>query len=107
MWFNTKVLANVGKPDLSTEIFGKISMPIFLSPAAMHDYIILMVINFSKAAEKFDTFYSMSTMANTSIEEISNISSGPKLFQLYIHKDQSITDDLVDRCKRANLMVFV
>ena len=44
----------------------------------------------------------MSTMANTSIEEIANISSGPKLFQLYIHKDQSITDDLVDRCKRAN-----
>ena len=44
----------------------------------------------------------MSTMANTSIEEISNISSGPKLFQLYVHKDKSITDDLVDRCKGAN-----
>ena len=31
-----KILANVGKPDLSTTVFGrKISMPIFLSPAAM------------------------------------------------------------------------
>ena len=46
--------------------------------------------------------YSMSTMANNTIEEIANISSGPKLFQLYIHKDKSITDDLVDRCRRAN-----
>ena len=99
-----KVLANVGKPDLSTEIFGKkISMPIFLSPAAMQRLYHPDGDKASaRAAEKFDTFYSMSTMAYTSIEEISNISSGPKLFQLYIHKDQSITDDLVDRCKRAN-----
>ena len=55
----------------------------------------------AKAAEKFETFYSMSTMANTTIEEISNVSSGPKLFQLYVHKDQSITDDLIERCKRS------
>jgi L-lactate dehydrogenase (cytochrome) len=55
----------------------------------------------ARAAEKFGTFYSMSTMATSSIEEISNISGGPKLFQLYIHKDQSLTDNLIDRCKSA------
>ena len=55
----------------------------------------------ARAAEKFGTFYSMSSMSNNSIEEISNISSGPKLFQLYVHKDQSITDDLIDRCRRS------
>ena len=78
-------------------------MPIFLSPTAMQRLYHPEGDKASaRAAEKFGTFYSMSTMANTSIEEISNISSGPKLFQLYIHKDQSITDDLVDRCKRAN-----
>jgi len=43
----------------------------------------------------------MSSMANTTIEEISNISSGPKLFQLYVHKDKSITDDLIERSKRS------
>ena len=32
----------------------------------------------AKAAEKFGTFYSMSTMATSSIEEIANISGGPK-----------------------------
>ena len=97
------ILASVGKPDLSTTIFGrKIDMPLFLSPTAMqrlyhHDGDKAS----ARAAEKFGTFYSMSTMANNSIEEISNISSGPKLFQLYIHKDQSITDDLIDRCRRS------
>ena len=95
------VLANVGKPDLSTRIFGKkIDLPVFLSPTAMQRLYHHEGDKASaRAAEKFGTFYSMSTMANTTIEEISNISSGPKLFQLYVHKDKSITDDLIERSR--------
>ena len=97
------ILASVGTPDLSTTIFGKkINLPIFLAPAAMQRLYHHEGDKASaKAAEKFDTFYSMSTMANTTIEEVSNIANGPKLFQLYVHKDQSITDDLIDRCRRS------
>ena len=97
------ILASVGEPDLSVEVFGhKIDIPLFLSPTAMqrlyhHDGDKAS----ARAAEKFGTFYSMSTMATSSIEEIANISGGPKLFQLYIHKDQSLTDNLIDRCKNA------
>ena len=97
------VLANVGKPDLSTTIFGKkINLPVFLSPTAMQRLYHHEGDKASaRAADKFGTFYSMSSMANTTIEEISNISSGPKLFQLYVHKDKSITDDLIERSKRS------
>ena len=97
------ILANVGSPDLSTTIFGKkIDLPIFLAPTAMQRLYHHEGDKASaRAAEKFGTFYSMSTMANSTIEEISNISSGPKLFQLYVHKDQSITNDLIERCKRS------
>ena len=97
------VLASVGKPDLSTTIFGKkINLPIFLAPTAMQRLYHHQGDKASaKAAEKFGTFYSMSTMANTTIEEISKVSNGPKLFQLYVHKDQSITDDLIQRCKSS------
>ena len=97
------ILASVGEPDLSTTVLGtKIDMPLFLSPTAMqrlyhHDGDKAS----AKAAEKFGTFYSMSTMATSSIEEVSNISGGPKLFQLYIHKDQGLTDNLIDRCKSS------
>ena len=97
------ILASVGEPDLSTNVLGhKINMPLFLSPTAMqrlyhHDGDKAS----ARAAEKFETFYSMSTMATSSIEEIANISGGPKLFQLYIHKDQALTDNLIDRCKNA------
>ena len=97
------ILASVGEPDLSVNVFGhKIDMPLFLSPTAMQRLYHHEGDKASaRAAEKFGTFYSMSTMATSSIEEISNISGGPKLFQLYIHKDQSLTDNLIDRCKSA------
>jgi L-lactate dehydrogenase (cytochrome) len=97
------ILASVGEPDLSTEVLGsKIDMPLFLSPVAMqklfhHDGDKAS----ARAAEKFGTFYSMSTMATSSIEEIANTASGPKMFQIYIHKTQGLTDNLIDRCKSS------
>jgi L-lactate dehydrogenase (cytochrome) len=97
------ILASVGEPDLSTTVFGqKIDLPIFLSPVAMQRLFHHEGDRASaKAAEKFGTFYSMSTMANSSIEEISNISGGPKMFQIYIHKLKGLTDNLIDRCKSS------
>ena len=97
------ILASVGEPDLSIKVLGsKIDMPLFLSPVAMqrlfhHDGDKAS----AKAAEKFGTFYSMSTMATSSIEEIANTASGPKMFQIYIHKTQGLTDNLIDRCKSS------
>jgi L-lactate dehydrogenase (cytochrome) len=97
------ILAGVGEPDLSTTVFGqKIDMPLFLSPVAMqrlfhHDGDKAS----ARAAEKFGTFYSMSTMATSSIEEIANLSGGPKMFQIYIHKLKGLTDNLIDRCKSS------
>jgi L-lactate dehydrogenase (cytochrome) len=98
------ILASVGTPDLSTTVFGKkIKMPIFLSPAAMQRLYHHEGDKASaRAAEKFGTFYSMSSMGNNTIEEISEISKGPKLFQLYVHKDRSISDDLIDRAKNSS-----
>ena len=97
------ILNSVGEPALTTNLFGrKINMPIFLSPAAMQRLYHPDGDKASaRAAEKFGTFYSMSSMGNNSIEEISNISSGPKLFQLYVHKDRSISDDLIERSRRS------
>ena len=97
------ILASVGEPNLSTEVLGsKIDMPLFLSPVAMQRLFHHEGDKASaRAAEKFGTFYSMSTMATSSIEEIANTSSGPKMFQIYIHKTQGLTDNLIDRCKSS------
>ncbi len=97
------ILASVGEPDMSTTVMGqKIDMPLFLSPVAMQRLFHHEGDKASaKAAEKFGTFYSMSTMATSSIEEIANISGGPKMFQIYIHKIKGLTDNLIDRCKSS------
>ena len=95
------VLSDVSNIDLSTEVFGqKIGFPLFLSPTAMHRlYHHHGERAAAKAAEKMGTMFSMSTMSTTSIEEIANVTGGPKLFQLYIHKDRGLTDNLISRCK--------
>ena len=97
------VLSDVENIDLSTIVFGKkIDFPLFLAPTAMHRLYHHHGEKASAlAAEKFGTIFSMSTMSTTSIEEIGNFTGSPKLFQLYIHKDTGLTDNLIERCERA------
>jgi len=106
--FNTcdlipSVLNNVSNVDLSTTVLGqKIKFPLFLAATAMHRlYHHEGERATGKAAEKMGTMFGISTMATTSIEEIGKLTEGPKLFQLYIHKDKGLTDNLIERCKQA------
>lgn len=97
-------LADLSGLDLSTEILGqKIDWPVFLSPTGMsrlfhHDGERAV----AKAAEKFGTIYSLSSLSTVSIEEIGALTAGPKCFQIYIHKDRALTYEFVERCKAAN-----
>ena len=50
------------------------------------------------------TMFGISTMSTVSIEEIGKLTSSPKLFQLYIHKDRGLTDNLIERCEVLILM---
>ena len=97
------VLTDVSNVDTSTTVLGqKIDFPLFLSPTAMHQmYHHEGEQATARAAEKFGTFFSLSTMGTKSIEEVANISGGQKMFQLYIHKDQGLTDNLIERCQRS------
>lgn len=97
-------LADLSGLDLSTEVLGqKIDWPVFLSPTGMsrlfhHDGERAV----AKAAEKFGTIYSLSSLSTVSIEEIGALTAGPKCFQIYIHKDRALTYEFVERCKAAN-----
>lgn len=98
-----EILAGMSTVDMSTTVLGQqLKMPLFFSPAAMqrlyHQDGELAV---ARVAEKFGTLYSVSTMSTTSLEEIAAATGGPKLFQLYMHKDQGLNRDLVTRCKAA------
>ena len=97
------VLTGATNIDLSTTVLGqKIDFPLFLSATAMHRlYYHGGERATAKAAEKMGTMFGISTMSTTSIEEIGQLTNGPKLFQLYIHKDKGLTDNLIERCKKS------
>jgi len=97
------VLSDVSNVDLSTTVLGqKIDFPLFLSATAMHRlYHHHGERATAKAAEKMGTMFGISTMATTSIEDIGKLTNGPKLFQIYIHKDRGLTDNLIERCKQV------
>lgn len=98
------VLAGVDSVDLSVNVLGqRLGLPLFFSPTAMqrlfhHDGERAI----AKAAEEFHTLFGVSTIGTMSIEELGSISQAPKLFQIYVHHDEGITRDLIDRCKAAN-----
>jgi len=97
------VLSGAEHIDLSTTVLGqKIEFPLFLAATAMHRlYHHHGERATAKAAEKMGTMFGISTMATVSIEEIAKLTSGPKLFQLYIHKDKGLTNNLIERCKQS------
>ncbi len=89
--------------DLSTRVLGqKIDWPLFLSPTGMtrlfhHDGERAV----ARAAAQAGTMYSLSTLSAVRIEDIGALTTGPKMFQIYIHKDRGLTHELIDRCKVA------
>ncbi len=97
------VLNDVSNIDMSTTVLGeKIDFPLFPAATAMHRlYHHEGEKASAKAVEKMGTIFGTSTMGTVSIEEIAKVNKGPKLFQLYIHKDRGLTDNLLDRCKKS------
>ena len=98
------VLAGVETIDMSTTVLGKkIDMPLFLAPTALQrlfhyrgEYAV------GGAAEKFNTWFGISSLATASIEDIAGAISTPKMFQLYYHKDKGLTNSMIERCQAAN-----
>lgn len=101
--FVPNVLAGVGQIDTSCPIMGRQSaLPLVLSPTALqrafHRDGERAV---AQAAEKFGVWFGISSLATHSIEEIASLTSGPRLFQLYVHKDKALNASLIERCKAS------
>jgi L-lactate dehydrogenase (cytochrome) len=98
-----RVLAGVEEIDMSTTVMGKkIDLPMFLSPTALqrlfhHDG----ERGVARAAEKYGTWFGISSLGTVSIEEVGEAISTPKMFQLYVHKDKGLTNSMIERCKDA------
>ncbi|NNF61692.1 MAG: alpha-hydroxy-acid oxidizing protein [Gammaproteobacteria bacterium] len=96
------VLTGVDKVDLSTRVLGQqLALPLFFSPTAMqrlfhHDSERAI----ATVAGQMGTMFGVSTIGTRSIEELGR-NKAAKLFQIYVHNDQALTRDLIERCKAA------
>jgi L-lactate dehydrogenase (cytochrome) len=97
------VLAGVAEIDTSCTIFGrKSALPLMLSPTAVQRAFHWEGERaVAKAAEKYGLWFGISSLATRSIEEIAALTSGPKLFQLYVHKDKGLNTHMIERCQAA------
>ena len=98
------VLAGVEQIDTSVTIMGrKSALPLILSPTALQ-----RVFHWqgeravARAADKFGLWCGISSLATVSIEEVAALTSGPKMFQLYVHKDKGLNRSMIERCKAAS-----
>lgn len=102
------VLAGVDTVDLSTTVMGQtLAMPLFCSPTALqrlfhHDGERAV----ARAAEKFGTMVGVSSLGTVSLAEIGAMTSTPKMFQFYFHKDRGLNDAMVARAKAAKFDVL-
>ncbi|MDL2352028.1 MAG: alpha-hydroxy acid oxidase [Pseudomonadota bacterium] len=97
------VLAGVSEIDTSCTILGrKSALPLLLSPTALQ-----RVFHWQgeravvRAAEKFGLWCGISSLATVSIEEIGAMTTAPKLFQFYYHKDRGLNRSMIERCQAA------
>jgi L-lactate dehydrogenase (cytochrome) len=97
------VLAGVAEIDTSITLMGrKSALPLMLSPTALQ-----RVFHWqgeravAHAAEQFGLWFGISSLATVSIEETAALTKGPKLFQLYVHKDKGLNRSMIERCRAA------
>lgn len=98
-----RVLAGVEQVDMRTTLMGReIALPLFFSPTALQRLFHWQGERAVGAvAEKFGTWFGISSLATVSIEDVGRTVKAPKLFQLYVHKDQGLNRSMVERCKAA------
>lgn len=96
-----KTLVDVSRIDMTTTVMDTpIDFPVILAPTGssrlFHHKGELAA---ASSAARAGTVYTVSSMSNYSIEEISSAAPGPKWFQIYVWKDRSVVKEFIQRCK--------
>ena len=105
-----RVAVNMEHRSTATKMVGvDVKMPVAIAPTGLTgmqhaDGEILA----AKAAEKFGIPFTLSTMSICSIEDVAQATDRhPFWFQLYVMRDRSFIEKLIDRAKAANCSALV
>jgi 4-hydroxymandelate oxidase len=98
-----RTFVDVSAPRCETTLLGApVSFPINVAPTAYHKLACPDgECASARAAGAMGVLFVASTLATTALEEVATASTGPRWFQLYMHKDRDFTARLVARAKAA------
>ncbi|MBS9392750.1 MAG: alpha-hydroxy-acid oxidizing protein [Dolichospermum sp. LBC05a] len=98
-----KMLVDVSNINLTTQVLGEsLQLPLLIAPMAFQCLADPEgEIATALAAEIAGVGMVLSTLATKSLEEVATVAKGLQWFQLYIHKDQGLTQALVQRAYTA------
>lgn len=104
-----RVLVDVATRSLETTVLGqRVAMPILVAPTAFHrlahkDGELASV----RGAGDAGTIFTLSTLSNTAVEQVTAAATGPVWFQLYVYRDRGATEALVRRVEAAGASALV
>jgi L-lactate dehydrogenase (cytochrome) len=98
-----RVLRDVSKVDLSTELFGqRLAMPVALGPVGLSGmYARRGEVQAARAAAAAGIRSTLSTMSVCTIDEVATASPSPIWFQLYMLRDRGFMRELLSRARGA------
>ena len=99
-----RVLVDVSRVDASTRILGqRVEFPVLLAPIAIQCLAhpegeqATTLIGGVALIVLAGTIMVLSTMSTFSMEEVAQVSDGPRWFQLYCYRDRKVTQGFVER----------
>jgi L-lactate dehydrogenase (cytochrome) len=107
--FRPRVLRGVVDVDTSATLLGReLPMPVVLAPTGFTRMITSQgELAVARAAERAGLPFALSTLATRSIEEVSEVSSGPKWFQVYVWRDRGMMKSMLERAAAAGFEAIV
>ena len=107
--FRERVMSDVSDRKLSTTMLGEpVSMPVALGPVGMCGAVWSNgEILSCRAAQEFGVPFALSTNALLSIDDVASGVERPFWFQLYLEKDRSFSEHLIDRAKALRCPVLI
>ncbi|MQG21560.1 MAG: alpha-hydroxy-acid oxidizing protein [SAR202 cluster bacterium] len=98
-----RVLVDVSQRNIQTTVLSTpVAAPILIAPTAFQRLAHPDgEISTARAAEKAGTIMTVSTLSNTTLEDVSSATQATLWFQLYVHKDRELTRSLIQRAETA------
>ena len=104
-----RVLRDVSKLELSTTVLGQeLSMPVVLAPVGMGGMMSRRAeVQAARAADQAGVAFCESTVSICSLEEVRENTTAPFWFQLYVMRDRSVGEQLMERAAAVGCPVLV